>query len=200
MSRPRSLGRKMLEHAFKEWAAICDALGDGRQGLILRKGGISEHNGEFTPDYTRFWLYPTYTHQQEQGIKSEANRPRTSRHTDSFQGKVLLRHFAEVTVTAYVGEWDILRSLDRWHCWTPETVLKRFQYRDPGMYILGVRVYAVPRPFQVLETDSYRGCRSWVELESAKPTDGAKPVVDDSTYESWVAQWSALLDRDGTAA
>ena len=31
----------MLRHAFKEWAVICKALAEGRQALILRKGGIA---------------------------------------------------------------------------------------------------------------------------------------------------------------
>jgi hypothetical protein len=28
--------------AFKEWAVVCEALGSGRQSVILRKGGIAE--------------------------------------------------------------------------------------------------------------------------------------------------------------
>ncbi|HYV35699.1 MAG TPA: DUF1802 family protein, partial [Gemmataceae bacterium] len=45
----------MLKHAFKEWAAICKALAEGRQGLILRKGGIAEPGGDFQIEHTRFW-------------------------------------------------------------------------------------------------------------------------------------------------
>ena len=28
--------------AFKEWAGVCAALAEGRQSLIVRKGGIAE--------------------------------------------------------------------------------------------------------------------------------------------------------------
>ena len=31
--------------AFKEWAGVCDALLQGRQAIIIRKGGISEGPG-----------------------------------------------------------------------------------------------------------------------------------------------------------
>ncbi len=62
----------MLKHAFKEWAVICQALALGRQALILRKGGIAESTGDFQLEQTRFWLFPTYAHQQHAGIKPEA--------------------------------------------------------------------------------------------------------------------------------
>ncbi len=47
--------------AFKEWADVCAALLDGRQSLILRKGGIEEGPGGFRPEHAAFWLYPTRT-------------------------------------------------------------------------------------------------------------------------------------------
>src|SRR5881227_1925455 len=55
--------------AFKEWAGVCDALGTGRQSLILRKGGVSEGPGGFRPEHPAFWLYPTHVHEAEQGLK-----------------------------------------------------------------------------------------------------------------------------------
>ena len=33
--------------AFKEWLGVCEALGSGRQSLILRKGGVAEDGGEY---------------------------------------------------------------------------------------------------------------------------------------------------------
>ena len=64
----------MPSYAFKEWDVICRALADGKQALILRKGGIAEEGGVFRPEHTRFWLYPTYLHQQRDGVKPEALR------------------------------------------------------------------------------------------------------------------------------
>ena len=58
--------------AFKEWAGVCDALIEGRQTIIIRKGGISEGAGPgvFVPEHAEFWLYPTWVHQAEQGLRS----------------------------------------------------------------------------------------------------------------------------------
>ena len=39
--------------AFKEWAIVVDALGRGRQSVILRKGGIAEGRGGFRPEHAR---------------------------------------------------------------------------------------------------------------------------------------------------
>ena len=62
----------MLNIAFKEWAVVCRALAEGRQALILRKGGIAETGGQFSPEHSRFWLYPTFAHEKPEGIKPEA--------------------------------------------------------------------------------------------------------------------------------
>ena len=61
-----------LSIAFKEWAVICRALAEGRQSLILRKGGIAEAGGQFRPEHDRFLLYPTYFHEQHHtGTKAD---------------------------------------------------------------------------------------------------------------------------------
>src|SRR5436309_2945178 len=87
----------MLRIAFKEWAVFCRALAEGRQALILRKGGIAEAGGQFNPEHNRFWLYPTYAHEKPEGIKpdavelfhaAEADRPPA--------GTLRLSHYAEV--------------------------------------------------------------------------------------------------------
>ena len=48
--------------AFKEWAAVCEALATGRQSLILRKGGIHEGREGFRVEHREFWLFPTHFH------------------------------------------------------------------------------------------------------------------------------------------
>ena len=44
--------------AFKEWSEICQVLADGRQTLIVRKGGIREGPGGFSPDHRRSGSIP----------------------------------------------------------------------------------------------------------------------------------------------
>lgn len=62
----------MPRFAFKEWAVVCRALAEGRQALILRKGGIAEDGDTFRPDHVRFWLFPTYLHQRSESLELAA--------------------------------------------------------------------------------------------------------------------------------
>jgi hypothetical protein len=59
-------------HAFKEWAAICAALGEGLQTLIIRKGGIDEGREGFRVAQQEFWLFPTYQHEAALGLEHDA--------------------------------------------------------------------------------------------------------------------------------
>src|SRR5260370_8994576 len=93
----------MLQHAFKEWAVICTALAQGKQALILRKGGIAESAGDFAVEHTRFWLFPTYTHQQRDGIRSEALPLLEEAQAEKPPaGVIRLSHFAEISGVYHV--------------------------------------------------------------------------------------------------
>ena len=116
----------MLKHAFKEWAVVCRALAEGRQAIILRKGGIAEAGGEFQMEHNRFWLYPTYVHQQRDGIKAEAlpllEQAEADRPTP---GTIRLTHFAEVPGVYQVHELVPALMLAHLHIWSEDTVRKR---------------------------------------------------------------------------
>ena len=162
--------------AFKEWAGVCDALADGRQALILRKGGIAEGPGGFAPEHAAFWLYPTYVHQAEQGLRV-APRPRPD---DPMV--VPIRALAAVASLTYVDRLEALEALAEEHVWTAETIRRRFEYRRPGLWVLGVRVYRRPEPYRLEERPEYAGCKSWVPLVEPLSTAGVAPVLDDGDF------------------
>ena len=54
--------------AFKEWAAVIQALAHGSQIVVLRKGGIHEGRGGFKTKHESFLLYPTYEHQKAEDL------------------------------------------------------------------------------------------------------------------------------------
>jgi hypothetical protein len=183
-----------LEHALKEWAVICRALAEGRQALLLRKGGIAENSGEFEVLHRRFWLFPTYLHQQKAGIvpeiaplleQVEADRPPP--------GVVRLSHFAEAEAVYPVWQLAEAEKLAGLHCWSPQTVQARFAYRRPGLLVLAVRVYRAPQGVDLPDTAEYAGCRSWVKLDRALPTEGATPVLQDEAFAEIVRTLDRLL-------
>src|SRR5437868_5081994 len=95
----------MLKIAFKEWAVICRALAEGRQSLILRKGGIAEAGGQFRPEHHRFWLYPTFVHEKPEGIKADAvDLFRAAEAERPPAGTLRLTHFAEVSGVYYIKQ------------------------------------------------------------------------------------------------
>ncbi len=187
----------MLSHAFKEWAVVCEALARGEQSMILRKGGIDER---FALEQTRFWFYPTFTHQQEGGVKesarpllndAQANRP--------LPGLVRLTHWAEVTGVYRLHDLPLALLLDHLHIWSDATVEQRFRYRTPGLNVFAVRVYRCPKPHDVAESASYAGCKSWVELEHPLEIAESSPVLGDGAFRRFEESLHMLLQPTGLA-
>lgn len=172
-----------LGTAFKEWAVICRALATGRQALILRKGGIAEPGGTFHVEHRRFWLYPTWVHQQAEGVLASARPLLDEAVADRPpEGTVRLSHFAEVAEVHFLADFTVAEKLADLHCWSADTVRSRFAYRRPGLFALGVRVWKAEVAHELAESSAYAGCKSWVELGRELSTEGASPVLSDAAF------------------
>ncbi|WP_169981271.1 DUF1802 family protein [Tautonia rosea] len=178
--------------AFKEWAGVCDALADGRQSLILRKGGIAEDAGEFRPEHSTFWLYPTHLHESQQGLRDD-HIPRAE---GIPPGRLDLPALTQVECVVWVDRPELLEGIADLHVWTSETVLKRFQYRNPGLWVLGVRVFRADPPPRILVTSEQNGCKSWVSLDEPVGTNNVFPTVDDETLNDRLQRIRALSASD----
>ncbi len=187
----------MIKVAFKEWAAVCRALAEGRQAVILRKGGIAEEGGTFRPEHDRFWLYPTHFHEQQQkGLKPDAMPLLGAAEKDRApEGVIRLSTFCDVTDVWFVDRLDDVVALDALHVWSGGTVCDRFRYRIAGLYVLAVRVRVLPAPVEVPERPEYAGCKTWVELDRSIPTDGAIDALSQSEYDAKVSAIRAALNR-----
>jgi hypothetical protein len=190
----------MLKVAFKEWAVICKALAEGKQALILRKGGIAEPGNTFSLQASRFWLYPTYVHQQQTGIKPEALPLLEAAEAEKPPaGIIRLTHFVEVPGAYQVRDLFAALILNHMHVWSEDTVRKRFEYRYPGIMVLPARVYRRAQAVEIPEKPEYAGCKSWVELDSELPTDEATPVLDDEAFRDLLRSLDALLQPTALA-
>lgn len=181
--------------AFKEWYGICEALETGRQTFLIRKGGISEGPGGFRPEHPDFWLFPTYVHQAQQGLKESA-----ARGEDPDESSVTLKSLARVTLVERVDDPRVLDRLDDLHQWTAETIEARFRYKTPGVWVLGVRVYTLRQPHVLPQTPEYAGCKSWVPLGQTLPTEGLTPVADDETFARSLDRLRSRLRGDSAEA
>jgi hypothetical protein len=156
----------MLSIAFKEWAVVCEALARGVQTVILRKGGIAETGGVFTPEHSQFWLYPTFFHEQQQaGVKPEwlhllqeveATKPET--------GLLRFTQWVEVEHIEYLTDLEKALAQEPHHILNEAVIRQRFAYRTPGLYFLNVRVHRAAEPLVLVERPEYAGCKTWVEL------------------------------------
>jgi len=175
--------------AFKEWSGVCDALIEGRQSMIVRKGGISEGAGPgvFVPEHSEFWLYPTWVHQAEQGLR-ESRGTDPPVHLVRERGLVPIRALVRVGLIGYVDKEETLPDLEEFHIFTAETILKRFHYRRPGLWVLAARVWRHDPGFAIAQTAEHAGCKTWVDLERPLPTTPLYPVLDD-------AHWTTLSGR-----
>lgn len=183
--------------ALKEWAVICAELAAGRQMILLRKGGLREPAGGFRVDHRAFFLFPTYVHQNEDELVESARRalPGILREAPP-AGELHLQLYATAEAAVEVASLDPLRRLQGWHVLAWLAVERRFHYRRPGLHVIALRVYRLAAPLVVPSLFGYDGCRSWVELESALPVTGARPVLDDGAFRARMAALEAVLGVD----
>lgn len=172
--------------ALKEWAVAVKALSEGKQILILRKGGIHIDDKEFRVVHPEFLLYPTYEHQNAELIKPEfqADLQQTLEEND-VPGLLTLGHWCQVTDKFQVSEQDLLDNVAPYHIWTTDYANKRLHWRPKQPVTIALlRVYALQQPQALPVLDEYGGCKSWVELGQDVPLSVMTPVLSDEAYEA----------------
>jgi hypothetical protein len=171
--------------AFKEWAAVCRALATGRQTIILRKGGIDEGREGFRVEHDEFWLFPTRFHEARASLIPEAAHLLDEAAAEQpVPSTFSLQHYAVVDCVVELTDERQLDLLRAHHILADEVVRQRFHYRRPGLFVLVVRVFAMPQLYILRETPEIAGCKSWVTLEAALPTAGAQPVQSEEAFEA----------------
>jgi hypothetical protein len=180
--------------AFKEWAVVCRALGEGRQVLILRKGGIAEGPRGFEVTDRQFFLFPTYLHQAPTSVIPEWRAALAADGVDPSPGRVSIAHYAIVSSWLRIASLEKLRALEGAHIWSDELVSERFRrWSDESVIALLVRIYALPAPVLLDALPAYAGCKSWITLAEQVPLDGARPVIADADFERKLTEVKAVL-------
>jgi hypothetical protein len=171
--------------AFKEWAVVVDALGRGEQILILRKGGIREHRGQFQPEHAEFWLYPTQYHEAERSIIPSKRPALREIAASTLPDTVNIEFYAVADPVLHIADATSIGRLQGRHIWTEQVLRERFEFgRDRGLYAMIVRVYRRREPVRLPVRASYGGCKSWLELDRALTVEGLTPVLSDAEFDS----------------
>lgn len=165
-----------LAIALKEWDLFINALLEGRQTLLLRKGGILEAENEFQLEHNRFLFYPTFIHQDPRMVKPAA---RDQIHPAAAEPDMLtIRGYGEVARIFEVPSRPKLEALDDLHLWDAPLLDMRFNYRpEKPLYLVVVRAFSLPAPVTIPNTLQYAGCKSWVPLAQEIAITGAKEAI-----------------------
>jgi hypothetical protein len=181
-----------LQVALKEWAVVCDALGDGRQIILLRKGGIYESGGEFEIEHRQFLLFPTYLHQNAEMLKPPQRDGLKLVNAEPRKIEILLA--GEITDIIPMPGRQTMDALDDQHIWSSKLIDMRFNYRPENpLYLLLVRAYRLEKAVTIDNTPAYAGCKSWVPLEGPVSTGNAAAVLSDADFAERKAQIMGMM-------
>ena len=150
-----------MHAAFKEWAVICEALGTGRQSVIIRKGGIAEGRGGFAFRHDEFLLFPTWFHEQ---LEKTTLPPETAVPEEPGE-EMELRYTAHIEWSGLVTDWGQVARLRELHVLRESVIEERYRYSETqGVHVAFVRVYRLEPPLRLKNEKKYGGCRSWIDL------------------------------------
>jgi hypothetical protein len=196
--------------ALKEWAIICKALEDGKQMLLLRKGGIMEYRKGFEVKHNEFLLYPTFEHQSIESIKAEYkekikeiseehnisyynnnNRKKIDKNDNNFNtaSNNIIKLLAKVEDVIEISDKFTLSELRDYHIWSDEYVTMRMNYNpSKPMNVLLLRIYKIRKPLIVDINDKWAGCKSWIDIEIDREFQNSHKLKGQNTdydnYES----------------
>ncbi|MCV7408947.1 hypothetical protein AWC05_06885 [Mycobacterium florentinum] len=172
--------------ALKEWSAAVHALLQGRQYVLLRKGGIGEKRFEVAAG--EFLLFPTVAHSHAARVRPEHHDLLAAAAADSTEDRLVIRASAKVVAALPVNRPERLAEIEDLHIWTDESVrADRLDFRPKHkLAALVVSVSPLVEPIRLTRTPEYGGCTSWVQLP-ARPAL-AEPIHDDAALAGVAAR------------
>ena len=175
-----------MSTALKEWSAAVHALLDGRQTVLLRKGGI--HEKRFAVAADEFLLYTTVAHSHAERVRPEHRDLLDAAAPDSTEDRIVIRAAAKVVAAIAVSNADGLGAVEDLHIWTAESVqADRLDFRPRHqLTVLVVQAFPLAEPVRLAREPEYRGCTSWVQLPAT--ADLAGPVHDSATLDAIAAR------------
>ncbi len=174
---------------------VVDALGQGRQIIILRKGGISEGRGGFQVDHPDFLFFSTLYHQQRESVIPEA-QTRYDIIAPLFPpvDRLRIEYAASVVAWRQVESLAAAQRLNGQHIWRDEVVAERFEWgRQQNIFALAVRVLRLPVAVELPMLPEYGGCKSWIDLETEIDTSAAAPVLTKAEFSTRLRDFDNAL-------
>ncbi len=184
----------VIETALKEWSVAVDALAAGETILLLRKGGIKEHQGRFSPEADRVALFPTFEHQRPDLLKPQYRETVAAVPKGWHPEKITIKAWADITHIFLTDNADKVAALANFHIWQPQLAQERLNWKPKQpLYVMALRTYRLSDPVVLPWQAAYSGCRSWIALNLETDATDVSPVVADANYHITVEAIEAVL-------
>ncbi len=208
--------------ALKEWAIVCKALEEGRQVILLRKGGIMEYRQGFEVKHSDFLLYPTFEHQSKESLQPDyVNKLDIVLRNIPLNNRNIISSYATVVQVVEITDESVLGRLEKYHIWNDRYINIRMRYNPKKpMNVVVLRVYKMNNPLEVDIKPELAGCKSWIPIrlllsdtkqqareksqkeynnQSVSAIDIVKedcqPVFSDSEFTEIVTELQEFLNR-----
>lgn len=177
--------------SLKEWATVIQALEDGTQTVLLRKGGILETASGFKVESKKFLLFPTYEHQESKHIKENFQNYldviKTNSNKEGFNN---ITSYAEVLHETDVSK-EKLDALSSFHIWSNSYIQERMNWmKEKPMKGIFLKVSKIPK-FEIPIKSEYQGCKSWIDI-NADLQDG-NPVLSNEEISERLEKFKEII-------
>ncbi len=179
--------------ALKEWATVITALENGDQTVLLRKGGILETASGFQVEDRKFFLFPTYEHQDNSSLKSQFYRyladVREQKPRDGFNR---ITSYAEVLEECDISSMGIIEKLSDFHIWSESYIVERMNWMpEKSMTAIFLKTYKIS-PVEISVLPEYHGCKSWIELNVNNQTGSA--VLNEADLQKRLSEFRGIVN------
>ena len=149
--KEKELNAVETRRALKEWGAVVNALAEGDQTVIFRKGGLKDGKGGFKLESRQFGLFPTVYHPKELDgtVSTEASKKFVdAKVPDMKRGEeVPISVVAEVTGAWVTHDASVLDALSDHHVWSRDVLESRLSWKpDTPITVLELRAKKLPAP------------------------------------------------------
>ncbi len=186
----------VIDTALKEWSVAVDAIAQGNQIILLRKGGIREDRGRFRAQSDRAILFPTFEHQKPELLKSDYQDLVTLVASGWHPEKITLKVWVEITHVFLTTEADRVHALGDFHIWRSQLATERLKWKPKQpLYVLALRAYRLTSPIEIdWDVALYGGCRSWASLNQSIEVDTECPAVNTDDYSAQIKQIEGIIN------
>ncbi|HUH06304.1 MAG TPA: DUF1802 family protein [Egibacteraceae bacterium] len=181
--------------ALKEWAAVARALLDGRQTVLLRKGGI--HERAFAVADGRFVLFPTVAHSHAERVRAEHQDLLAlgEADVDEDKGTFTVRCGVSLVDVVPAERPEGLSDIADLHIWTAHSVQEdRLDFRPKHpLQVLVVRAFELPAPVTLQRAEEHSGCKSWLDLPLSWDGASGRQAVGEERLRADAARVRAAV-------